>query len=51
MLLLLLLMLLPCVQVSGQAQYTDDVPLPPDALHAAFVTSNRPHARILKVRF
>lgn len=36
-------------QVSGQAQYTDDVPLPPTALHAAFVTSTRPHAKLLSV--
>ncbi len=36
-------------QVSGQAQYTGDVPLPPNALHAAFVTSARPHARLLSV--
>jgi hypothetical protein len=37
------------LQVSGQAQYTDDVPLPPNTLHAAFVTSSRPHAKLLKV--
>jgi xanthine dehydrogenase molybdopterin-binding subunit B len=38
------------LQVSGQAQYTDDVPLPPNTLHAAFVTSSKPHAKLLKVR-
>ncbi|WIA42815.1 hypothetical protein OEZ86_008746 [Tetradesmus obliquus] len=37
------------LQVSGQAQYTDDVPLPPNTLHAAFVTSSKPHAKLLKV--
>lgn len=37
------------MQVSGQAQYTDDLPLPPTALHAAFVTSSRPHARLVSV--
>ncbi|KAF8057662.1 XDH1 [Scenedesmus sp. PABB004] len=37
------------LQVSGQAQYTDDVPLPPNTLHAALVTSTRPHARLLSV--
>eukprot|EP00878_Enallax_costatus_P021296 GHUV01022542.1.p1 GENE.GHUV01022542.1~~GHUV01022542.1.p1 ORF type:complete len:619 (+),score=146.78 GHUV01022542.1:134-1858(+) len=37
------------LQVSGQAQYTDDLPLPPTALHAAFVTSTRPHAKLLSV--
>lgn len=37
------------VQVSGEAQYTDDVPLPANSLHAAFVTSTKPHARLLSV--
>jgi hypothetical protein len=50
LLLLLLLPLLLLLQVSGQAQYTDDVPLPPNTLHAAFVTSSKPHAKLLKVR-
>jgi xanthine dehydrogenase molybdopterin-binding subunit B len=36
-------------QVSGEAQYTDDVALPPNALHAAFVTSSKPHAKLLGV--
>lgn len=35
--------------MSGQAQYTDDVPLASNALHAAFVTSTRPHARLVRV--
>ena len=37
------------VQVSGEAMYTDDVPLPANCLHAALVTSSVPHARILSV--
>lgn len=37
------------VQVSGEAQYTDDVALPPNTLHAAFVTSVKPHAKLLGV--
>ncbi|BDA44652.1 Xanthine dehydrogenase [Coccomyxa sp. Obi] len=37
------------LQVTGEAQYTDDVPLPPNVLHAALVTSTRPHAKILSV--
>jgi hypothetical protein len=36
-------------QVSGEAQYTDDVALPPSTLHAAFVTSVKPHAKLLGV--
>jgi xanthine dehydrogenase/oxidase len=35
-------------QVSGQALYCDDVPLQ-RPLHAAFVTSSHPHAKILSV--
>lgn len=38
-----------CCQVSGEAQYTDDVSLPPNTLHAAFVTSTKPHAKLLGV--
>jgi CO/xanthine dehydrogenase Mo-binding subunit len=37
------------LQVCGQAQYTDDVPLPSDTLHAVFVTSTKPHAKLVKV--
>lgn len=36
-------------QVTGEAQYTADAKLPPDALHAAFVTSSIPHGRLLSV--
>ncbi|MEW5315300.1 MAG: hypothetical protein WDW38_006740 [Sanguina aurantia] len=37
------------LQVSGEAQYTDDIKLSSDALSAALVTSTRPHARLLSV--
>lgn len=36
-------------QVSGEVEYTDDVPMPPNGLHAALVLSRKPHARILSV--
>lgn len=36
-------------QVTGEAQYTDDTPLPKDSYHAALVTSTRAHARLLKI--
>ncbi len=36
-------------QVTGEAQYVDDLPLPNNALHAAFVLSTRPHAKILSI--
>lgn len=39
------------LQVSGEAQYVDDIPLPANALHAAFVLSTRPHANILSVDY
>lgn len=37
------------VQVTGEAQYADDVPLPADGLHGALVLSTRPHAKILGI--
>ncbi|XP_051142249.1 xanthine dehydrogenase 1-like isoform X2 [Andrographis paniculata] len=37
------------LQVTGEAEYTDDVPMPPNSLHAALVLSKKPHARILKI--
>ena len=37
------------MQVTGEALYTDDVPLPANALHAKLVTSTRPHAKITSV--
>jgi xanthine dehydrogenase/oxidase len=36
-------------QVTGEAIYVDDIPLPSNALHAALVTSTRAHARLLSV--
>jgi len=36
-------------QVSGEAIYTDDIPLPKGAVHAALVMSTRAHARILSI--
>jgi xanthine dehydrogenase/oxidase len=37
------------LHVTGEAQYVDDVPLPPNTLHAAFILSSRPLARIVKL--
>ena len=37
------------LHVSGEARYADDVPLPADALHAAFGISNVAHARLRAV--
>ncbi|XP_078434820.1 xanthine dehydrogenase-like isoform X2 [Wolffia australiana] len=37
------------LQVSGEAEYADDIPMPPNGLHAAFILSTKPHARILSV--
>eukprot|EP01018_Ginkgo_biloba_P032807 Gb_23462 [translate_table: standard] len=34
------------LQVTGEAEYADDTPMPPNGLHAAFVLSKKPHARI-----
>ncbi|EFJ27160.1 hypothetical protein SELMODRAFT_172098 [Selaginella moellendorffii] len=39
------------LQVSGEAQYLDDEPLPPNGLHGALVLSTRPHARIVSVSY
>jgi Aldehyde oxidase and xanthine dehydrogenase, a/b hammerhead domain len=36
-------------QVTGEAVYVDDMPLPANALHAVFVLSTRPHAKLLNV--
>ena len=36
-------------QVSGEAIYTDDIPLPKGAVHAALVMSSRAHARIISI--
>mmetsp|Transcript_75814 Transcript_75814/g.158036 ORF Transcript_75814/g.158036 Transcript_75814/m.158036 type:complete len:1399 (+) Transcript_75814:266-4462(+) len=37
------------VQCTGEAQYTDDIPSARDTLHAAFVLSERAHAKILSI--
>uniref|UniRef100_A0A1D1XDN3 xanthine dehydrogenase n=1 Tax=Anthurium amnicola TaxID=1678845 RepID=A0A1D1XDN3_9ARAE len=37
------------LQVSGEAEYVDDMPTPLNTLHAALVLSTKPHARILSV--
>ena len=36
-------------QVCGTAMYVDDIKLPAGALHAALVTSTKPHARLVSV--
>ncbi|XP_042490550.1 xanthine dehydrogenase 1-like [Macadamia integrifolia] len=36
-------------QVTGEAEYADDTPMPPNGLHAALVLSRKPHARILSI--
>ena len=36
-------------QVTGEAEYTDDTPMPPGGLHAALILSRKPHARILSI--
>jgi xanthine dehydrogenase/oxidase len=33
-------------QVTGEAEYADDIPMPWNGLHAALVLSKKPHARI-----
>ncbi|KAG5577770.1 hypothetical protein H5410_057904 [Solanum commersonii] len=37
------------LQVSGEAEYLDDGPTPPNCLHASLVLSKKPHARILSI--
>lgn len=36
-------------QVTGEAEYADDIPNPPNTLHAALVLSRKAHARILSI--
>lgn len=36
-------------QVTGEAEYSDDTPLPQNGLHAALILSRKPHARILAI--
>ena len=44
-------MSIPCYsfQVTGEAEYADDMPMPPNGLHAALITSRKPHARIVSI--
>lgn len=37
------------MQVTGEAEYADDLPLPPNGLHAALVLSQKPHAVITSI--
>ncbi|KAK3284520.1 xylitol dehydrogenase [Cymbomonas tetramitiformis] len=37
------------LQVTGEAQYTDDIKMASDGLHAALVFSEKPHAKLLSV--
>ncbi|KAL2332174.1 hypothetical protein Fmac_019755 [Flemingia macrophylla] len=37
------------LQVTGEAEYADDTPMPPNSLHAALVLSRKPHARIIRI--
>ncbi|XP_020156704.1 xanthine dehydrogenase [Aegilops tauschii subsp. strangulata] len=37
------------LQVTGEAEYVDDTPTPPNNLHAALVLSKKAHARILSI--
>ncbi|KAG6629944.1 xanthine dehydrogenase 1-like isoform X1 [Carya illinoinensis] len=37
------------LQVTGEAEYTDDTRLPPNGLHASLILSRKPHARILSM--
>ncbi|CAK9146743.1 unnamed protein product [Ilex paraguariensis] len=37
------------LQVTGEAEYADDTPTPPNCLHAALILSRKPHARLLSI--
>ncbi|XP_074291115.1 xanthine dehydrogenase 1-like isoform X2 [Silene latifolia] len=37
------------LQVTGEAEYADDLPTPPSCLHAALILSQMPHARIVSI--
>ncbi|KAH9614387.1 hypothetical protein KSS87_007646 [Heliosperma pusillum] len=37
------------LQVTGEAEYADDLPMPLNCLHAALVLSRKPHARIVSI--
>ncbi|CAG9938791.1 unnamed protein product [Clonostachys rosea f. rosea IK726] len=38
-------------QTTGEAQYTDDIPALKNELHACYVLSSRPHAKILSIDY
>ncbi|KMT14477.1 hypothetical protein BVRB_4g072500 [Beta vulgaris subsp. vulgaris] len=37
------------LQVTGEAEYVDDMGMPPNGLHAALILSKKPHARIVSI--
>ncbi|XP_065866854.1 xanthine dehydrogenase 1-like isoform X2 [Euphorbia lathyris] len=37
------------LQVTGEAEYVDDTPMPSNGLHAALVLSKKPHAQIVSI--
>ncbi|EPS65688.1 hypothetical protein M569_09089, partial [Genlisea aurea] len=37
------------LQVTGEAEYTDDIPMPVNGLHASLILSKKPHARIISI--
>ncbi|PWA82587.1 xanthine dehydrogenase [Artemisia annua] len=37
------------LQVTGEAEYTDDTPMAPNGLHAALILSKKPHARLVSI--
>lgn len=37
------------LQVTGEAEYADDMAMPPNGLHAALIMSSKPHARIISI--
>ena len=37
------------LQVTGEAEYVDDIAMPPHGLHAGLVLSTKPHARIISI--
>ncbi|XP_038698564.1 xanthine dehydrogenase 1-like isoform X2 [Tripterygium wilfordii] len=39
------------LQVTGEADYADDIAMPPNGLNAALVLSRKPHARILSIDY
>lgn len=36
-------------QVTGEAEYVDDMGMPPNGLHAALILSKKPHARTVSI--